>query len=196
MEHLITYYNEHAAQARQHEDQRERMTNIILSISGVLVGLTTFSELSIWALSASLPIMLLGIFGFFFAGKHYERAKFHTAIMKEIREEIDRVSLDKKTNRMSLSKIREAGSCNHYSKFVWINIFSLKKEKVEKNMEYVCKMRSPSTIAKCRIHIFWEFLHILIAILGLGLTIAILIKENNSVSQKNRQINIVNCKFK
>jgi hypothetical protein len=47
MEHLQHYYDEHAQQARQHEDQRERVTNIILSIAGVLIGLITFSEFSL-----------------------------------------------------------------------------------------------------------------------------------------------------
>lgn|GEM_PF-6943042 len=54
MENLQGYYDEHAQQARQHEDQRERVANIIHSIAGVLVGLITFAELSFGSLPASL----------------------------------------------------------------------------------------------------------------------------------------------
>jgi hypothetical protein len=70
------------------------MTNIILSINGVLIGLITFSNLSLWSVCASVSIVLLGIYGFFFAGKHYERFKYHTSIMGAVRGEIDRLYLD------------------------------------------------------------------------------------------------------
>ena len=73
MAELETFYKDHADQARQHEAQRERMTNLILTIAGVLVGLITFSKLALWSLPAALAITVLGIFGIFFAGKHYER---------------------------------------------------------------------------------------------------------------------------
>ena len=48
MAELEMFYKEHADQARQHESQRERMTNLVLAITGLLVGFVTFSKLALW----------------------------------------------------------------------------------------------------------------------------------------------------
>src|SRR4051794_24461307 len=119
MSELQEYYNEHAAQARQHENDRERMTSIILSVAGVLVGLITFAKLSVGALPAALAIVALGIFGFLFAGKHYERFRFHTSIMAEIRDEIDRLRLAPNEAPRPLAELRDAGDARHYRTFTW-----------------------------------------------------------------------------
>lgn len=185
MEELKNYYNEHAAQARQHENQRERMTNIILSICGVLIGLATFGELSIWTLTASISIIILGCFGFAFAGKHYERTKFHNAIMSEIRKEIDKISIDKNAKRKSLSAIRKAGAKKHYSKFVWINIFTRNRKKKQANLKH------KSIIARFRVHHFWESLHLIIIILGMCLTLAIIVKAFSESKKKPIEIKIL-----
>lgn len=167
MDELKEYYNEHASQARQHEDQRERMTNIILSIAGVLIGLITFSELSIWSVPASISVIIIGFYGFLFAGKHYERFKFHTSIMKAIRDEIDRIALDKNAVQSTLQSLREKGESNHYKKFTWPRFSGTDSE---------LQAGAKSWIARQRVHTFWELIHILVLIIGIGLTTAIIIK--------------------
>ena len=116
---LKDFYDEHAAQARQHEDQRERMTNIILSVAGILIGLITFAELSVWSSPAAVSLILLGLFGYVFAGKHYERVRFHTTIMEAIRDEMDRVAGQPDAEVKALSALRTEGKTQHYEKFRW-----------------------------------------------------------------------------
>ena len=147
MEHLQRYYDEHAQQARQHGDQRERATNIILSIAGLLVGLITFAELSLGSLAASLTLIALGVFGIFFSGKHYERFKDHTAIMNCIRDEIDRFWKNPSDTPASLGQLRIDGEIKHYEDFRWPK-FRGSNSKYQKS--------ATSWIAKQRVHIFWE----------------------------------------
>lgn len=75
LESLWKFYDEHAAQARQHENQRERMTNIILIVAGALIGfLSSSSSATIYSFISSVVLIPLGIFGWMFSSKHYERA--------------------------------------------------------------------------------------------------------------------------
>ena len=167
---LETYYNEHAAQARQHEDQREKMTNVVLSVAGVLIGLITFSNLSRWSLPAAGAVVLLGVFGFFASGKHYERFKFHTAIMATIRTEIDRLARQPPgTPSKSLTQLRADGASEHYQNFTWPEFSGTNSGS---------QARAKSWIARQRTHVFWETVHILVALIGIALCATIAIKWN------------------
>jgi hypothetical protein len=167
MQHLQSFYDEHAQQARQHEDQRERATNILLSIAGILVGLITFADLSMSSLAASLTLIALGIFGFFFNGKHYERFKFHTAIMACVRAEIDELSANPGKTAAKLSDLRRQGEASHYMTFSWPGFHGSSSD---------LQGKAKSWIARQRVHVFWETIPLLIAVLGSALTIAIAAK--------------------
>jgi positive regulator of sigma E activity len=164
MDRLQSYYDEHAAQARQHEEQRERATNLILSIAGLLVGLITFAKLSLWSLPAAVCIALLGSFGFLFAGKHYERFRFHTEIMDAIRREIERVSNDPESTPKTLSALRDDGELRHYEEFTWPSFRGSRSKPQSK---------ARSWIARQRLHVFWEFVHLLVVVIGIPLCVAI-----------------------
>jgi hypothetical protein len=181
MSDLEMYYNEHAAQARQHEGQRERMTSIILAIGGTLVGLITYSELSPWSLPAAFTITLLGAFGFVFAGKHYERFRFHSAIMGAIRDEMDHHA-EPDRSAVSLSDLRKAGGSNHYKNFTWPQ-FGKTRDKDQADAR--------SWIARQRLHNFWEAVHILVASLGLALMIGITIKVFVSTNKEPLKVRLV-----
>lgn len=167
MEPLQAYYNEHAEQARQHENQRERMTNIILTIAGVLIGLITFGELNLASLAASLSLIILGFFGFIFSGKHYERNRFHTAIMGRIRHEIDDLAAGQIQASAPLSTLRTEGENKHYEEFSWPN-FHKSNSPAQRN--------ASSWIARQRLHVFWEAVPLLVVAIGLALSIAICVK--------------------
>jgi hypothetical protein len=167
MSDLDTYYNEHATQARQHEDYRERMTNILLVIAGVLVGLVTYGELALWTLPASFTLILLGAFGFFFAGKHYERFKYHTSIMKEIRDAMDQLATSPGRPPQPLATIRSNGEKNHYQAFSW-PMFG--------GSGSAHQAAAKSWIARQRLHNFWEVLPLLVAFLGVALAMAAVVK--------------------
>lgn len=204
MAELENFYNEHATQARQHEDHRERMTNIILSIDGVLVGLITFSQLSIWSIFPSACIIILGFYGFLFAGKHYERFKFHTSIMGAIRNEIDQLYLNPQKEKRSLASLRDEGSSNHFRKFTWPTLIRKKKsdnqdtEKKESNVPetptIVTQGQATSWIARQGAHVFWETIHLLMILIGFGLMTAISIKNIHTTPDKPLQIEIVTTK--
>jgi len=164
MDTLQSYYDEHAAHARNHEEQRERATNLILSIAGLLVGLVTFAKLSLLSLPAAICIVLLGIFGFVFAGKHYERFRYHTAIMEAIRLEIERMSSDPKITPKSLSELRSDGETNHYEKFTWPSF---------RGSRCASQATARSWIARQRLHVFWESVHVLVVVIGVALCLAI-----------------------
>jgi xanthosine utilization system XapX-like protein len=173
---LQSYYDENAAQARQHEDQRERATSLILTIAGLLVGLITFAKLSCWSLPAAICIVLLGAFGFLFAGKHYERSRFHTAIMEKIRVEIEK----SEANPKSLSELREEGEKAHYDHFVWPTLRGSHDE-LQRGAKY--------WIARQRLHVFWECVHLLVVVIGVGMCLAILV--NGKIEPKPIKVEIV-----
>lgn len=164
MNALENYYNEHAEQARQHESHREKMTNIILGVAGVLIGLITFTELALTSIPAALTLIALGIFGYLFAGKHYERNRFHTTIMKHVRSEIDRCNSDADAVPAALSELRASGEKEHYEKFKWPRFRGTRSQP---------QSTATSWIARQRLHPFWEAIHILIACVGLALLVAI-----------------------
>lgn len=173
LEILQDYYSEHTARAAKHEEQRERITGIILTIAGLLIGLVTFAKLSMWALSASIPIAFLGVYGYLFSGKHYERFKYHTQIVRGIRKEIELMEQGGRHQEKSFSAIRAEAEEAHYSKFTWPKLSG-------GSSQYQNKAKS--WIARQRLHIFWEFLHLLIAFMGVGLSVAILAKNTTRES--------------
>jgi xanthosine utilization system XapX-like protein len=159
-EDLRMFFAEHAQQARKHEEQREKATNIILSITAALTGLVTFAKLSIWSLPAALAIAILGVFGFFFCGKHYERARMHTEILRQIRLEIDGAG----SVRRNLTELSQVGRQAHYKQFTWPNA----------RADDVNHREAKSWIARQRLNVFWELLHALVVLIGVSLVSAII----------------------
>lgn len=73
-------YNEHVTQARQHEDQRERMTALIVVVAAAVMAFISKAGLEYSDLVLSLPLIILGAFGARFSFKHYERNRMHVKI--------------------------------------------------------------------------------------------------------------------
>lgn len=162
------YYEEHSTQAKLHEEQRERITGIVLTIATLLIGLVTFTKLGLAALAASIPIILLGIYGWFFAGKHYERFKFHTAVMRRIRKEIDAMYATPQHVGVSLETLRSEAESLHYQRFRWPGY---------RRSLRPAQHAATSWIARQRLHLFWEGIHLMVALIGVGLTIGVVVKR-------------------
>ncbi len=199
-ETLINYYNEHAAQARAHEEQREKMTNIILSIAGVLIGFVTFANFSIWSITASLSISLLGVYGYFFSRKHYERNRMHVQILRQVRKELDKVENDPNVNVIETKYLRKIGEHYHYKTFGQKTgktdqgpdqfVLDYLLQKGEDPFVY-SRANSRSWIARSRTYRFWEGLHLLIILLGIVLSVSILLKSEVDPKQsKSSKIEI------
>lgn len=182
MSQLEDYYKEHADQARQHEGQRERMTSIVLAVAGILVGLVTFSKLSFWSLPAAFTIVILGAYGFCFAGKHYERFRYHSSIMARIRCEMDRLSLQPNAPPTPLSKLRSDGEKDHYVSFKWPSFRGTRSG---------AQADAKSWIARQRLHVFWEAVHLLVVVLGLVLSAVVIAKAIHGSSEEPLKIRIV-----
>ena len=70
-------YQEHCTQGRHHEEQRATMSNLVLALSGGVLGLMTLKDLSTDTWPLAVFLILLGLFGALFSAKHYERFCFH-----------------------------------------------------------------------------------------------------------------------
>lgn len=182
MANLQSYYDEHAAQARQHEGQREAMTNIVLGVAGLLVGLVTFGDLSPWSLPAALTMAALGVYGFFFSGKHYERFRFHTTIMSKIRAEMDRLEGAPNDTARPLAVLRNEGAREHYAEFVWPKL---------RGPGSSLQAGAKSWIARQRLHLFWDGIHVVIAVLGIALCVAIAAKATWLSTKEPLRVEVV-----
>lgn len=176
------YYSEHAAQAKLHEEQRERITGIILTITSILIGLVTFAKLGLSALAASIPIVLLGLYGWLFAGKHYERFKFHTAVMHRIRREMDALHDTPQYRGASLETLRSEAEALHYQRFRWPGFGESLRP---------AQHSAGAWIARQRLHLFWEGIHLMVALIGVGLTIGIVLAKVVTQEPEINKVQIV-----
>lgn len=83
---LIELYKEQMAYCRHNEAQRSIMTNLILVISAVILGLIFHEGKLLDNLHFSYLLTILGIFGIFFSQKHYERWRLHDSLSDEYRK--------------------------------------------------------------------------------------------------------------
>jgi hypothetical protein len=182
---LLKFFDEHSTQARRHEDQRERMTNLILVISGALVAFIGQSSLATYTLPAALLMIFLGLFGWLFAKKHYERNQLHVRTVGEIREEIDRElgvlpwpeQYGTRLPKRSLGALRDAANKRHYGEF------GKRHEKVLERREDL-QRKAYSWVARSRLHLYWEGLHIVVMLIGLMLAAIILIKSQPPIRRQ------------
>ncbi len=70
---LLALFSEERSQARQSEDQRATLSNIILVIVGAGLAFVTDRGLGASALAVSVPMALIGVYGAIATGKYFER---------------------------------------------------------------------------------------------------------------------------
>lgn len=87
--------------------------------------------------------------------------------MKEVRKEIDQCNGTLNAQSVSLQDLRKRGEKNHYKKFRW-------PQPSEDTNEH--QLNAKSWIARQRLHLFWEAIPLLVALIGLLLIGAILSK--------------------
>ena len=78
------------------------MSNLLLVLSGGILGLITFKDLSFqtWPLSAFL--ILLGAFGALFSAKHYEKFRFHMIAAGRYRNRLEKLLPNTELRRLRL----------------------------------------------------------------------------------------------
>lgn len=141
---LLEMYKEHAAQARQHETQRQQMTALVLAITAALVGFVAanLKTPTIGLLIPGVFLFFLGGYAALFSRKHYERNRNHTTIMKAFR-----LQLEGTLNNVKLDAIRDQAEIAHNAKFPWLH--------------------------KRELHLFWDLLNGAVAIVGIILVVVV-----------------------
>ena len=114
VEALLRMHDEHANQARQHEDQRASMTNLILLVAGALVTFVSYNGLKADSLVASIAMIGLGTYGCLFSLKHYERNRLHVTVLRAFRDEMDQ---ELNSTRPRIGDVEEQGRYAHKSDF-------------------------------------------------------------------------------
>jgi hypothetical protein len=114
---LWRFYEEHASQARQHENLRATVTSILSSIAAAMVGLAGLGGLDLADVPAGIVVVLLALLGVSLSIKHYERNRLHARIMGAVRREITRIGHDSHAIPKSTQEIREDAEEEHAEKF-------------------------------------------------------------------------------
>lgn len=137
---LLALYKENSDQARHHEVQRERVTAIVAQTSGFIVGLFGFA--TSWATPTRahlvIPIFLivLGIWGYLAAWKHYERSRLHVQRVRQCRKKLSELS------GLDLSGMNDAAQAKHLQDF------------------------GKSALYESRTHLIWKAFPLLISVIG------------------------------
>src|SRR4051794_17229166 len=81
---LWHFYDEHAVQARQHENLRATVTGTLAAIAAAVVGLAGVGGLTRADVPAGVVVVLLGVIGMGISLKHYERNRMHVKVLYEV----------------------------------------------------------------------------------------------------------------
>ena len=148
---LLELYKEHAAQARQHETQRERMTGAVVAIGAAVTAFLAqaLKDPSLALVIPAVFLVPLGCFGALFSRKHYERNRHHTAIMSAY---------------LTALQAQIAGSDLHGPR---------KLGRAENEAQF-------GRLAKWRLYLFWDALNASVAVVGVVLTIVIVVVQQRS----------------
>jgi disulfide bond formation protein DsbB len=169
---LWRFYEEHASQARQHENLRATVVSILSSIAAAVVALVGVGGINHADIPASVVVILLGLLGVALGIKHYERNRMHTEVMGAVRCEITRLDQDPGASPKSTQVIRnEAEACHNETFVVW------PWGKKTRGTDSRCagpkatdlsQQRTDKTFwARFPLHILWLLLPLAIALLGL-----------------------------
>jgi hypothetical protein len=158
---LWRFYEEHAAQARQHETLRASVASILGGIAAAVVAFATSDGLTGTDALAGIVVIALGILGTALSIKHYERNRMHTTILKEIRCEITRLQQEPDRAPRTTDDIRKAGVEKHKEKFALF----------ERKSDRRLRPRGTSPWVGVRLHHLWISLNLSIALVGVLLII-------------------------
>jgi cytochrome c biogenesis protein CcdA len=167
---LWRFYEEHASQARQHENLRATVTSILCSIAAAVVALAGLGGLNRTDIPAGIVVVLLSFLGVGLGIKHYERNRFHTSIMGAVRDEITRLDQDPHANPESTQTIRRAGVRKHNKEFTVLERKDTRKtdsrsadrETAEPNQQQKYKSVWP----RIPLHLLWLGLPLAIGTVG------------------------------
>src|SRR5579859_6943211 len=86
---LWRFYEEHAAQARQHETLRAAVATLLTGFAAIIVASAVSDGFKRADIFDGVVIVLTGVVGALLTLKHYERNRFHTNVLKKTRDKIE-----------------------------------------------------------------------------------------------------------
>jgi hypothetical protein len=152
---LWHFYDEHAAQARQHEDLRASITSILAGFAAALVGFAGIGGLKPSDAPAGVLVILLGALGALLSLKHYERNRFHVQVMHEVRTEIERLQAHPDSKPSPPGTLRDEAKKKHAERF------KLRRQKREAGTWLV------------RVHLFQLWAALPLAISAVGVVVVV-----------------------
>ncbi len=147
---LLAYLKENCDQARHHEVQRERVTAIVASTTGLVMGLFGFS--SSWSHPSSVHLavpffmVILGAWGYLAAWKHHERSRMHVQRIRAIRKQLSALS------GVDLDAIHAKAYTAHLARF------------------------GDSALYESRTHLIWKAFPLIVSLIGVAVAINILLQ--------------------
>lgn len=90
----LALYKENCEQGRHHEGQRATVTNLVLTLASVFVGLVTFDQkLTLADRPSAIFLVALGLYGALCSAKHYERFRAQMQRAAAYRNKLDSTTL-------------------------------------------------------------------------------------------------------
>ena len=124
---LINFYKEHSLWARHQESQRSIVSNLITTISALLIGLITYDRsITISDLPLSIFISFVGLFGILFVYKYYVQFKFHDNRIESYKKElnsiydfIDLLEIEKVSDDLTVKSFNFFSKLNLYKAWIF-----------------------------------------------------------------------------
>jgi hypothetical protein len=127
---VLAVYNEHMAQARWHEEQREKVSALAFAGSSVLLTLGANGSQGQRYLAHAL-VVGLGLLGATIALKHYERNRRHVRLGRSLRQRLDLLLPDASVGSiLQVIPTLESGACRFiegirlYVLWITLNLFN------------------------------------------------------------------------
>lgn len=186
-EYLWRMYQENMTQARHHETQRSTVATLLLAITGVVMSVLSQPEVapgSRWPLQ--LFLCLLGLFGFAFSLKQYERFEEHLQRARLFRDALDttfqsttigRILSLLAANSPENNKYLETATDGNASNrgLLWVLTNAARARHAE---EY--RNGDRAWLVSARLYRFWGWLYFCVTLLGLIMLVISLINAANS----------------
>ena len=145
LEAWVRMYEEQVRHARHHELLRSNSTNLVVVVSGAVLGLFAADMASDQRWMLALFLILTNVYGLMMSLKHYERSRLHHAVSGRYRNVISEAS---KFDNYVLNELRCHAQSEHKAR--------------------------RSLMWHVRAFWMWCGLHALLALLGIGLLFATL----------------------
>ena len=143
---LMKLYQEHCTQGRHHETQRSAVVTAIIAVASVITGLITYDRaITRSDLPLTFFLIVLGVFGAAFAMKHYERFNLHTERGRTHRDALDTLLGQVLGTAAPLQPLRATANAKNAGAY--------------------------PRLSKLRLHYWWLSLGLLIATLGIVLSV-------------------------